>query len=163
MRLARYPDSVCTKRLPCRSPISYSFAAPADKDQIHRLLSDCELPTLYLHRHLKSFIVAKTAKKVVGVIGMEIYGRAGLLRSLCVQEAYRGRGIAKMLNAMILAYASIQKIGRLYMFTVNAEKFASNLGFHKIDKKRIPKSIQSTWQFRSFKPCPVVCMMKPID
>jgi amino-acid N-acetyltransferase len=144
-------------------PITYSFAAPADKNQIRRLLSECGLPTLYVHRHLKSFIVAKAAKKIVGVIGLEGYGRVGLLRSLCVGQGYRGRGIAKMLNAKILGYAQMRGIDRLYMFTLDAEKFASKLGFHKIDKNRIPKSIRSTWQFRSLNSYPFVCMMKKIS
>jgi amino-acid N-acetyltransferase len=142
--------------------ITYSFATPADKNQIRRLLSECGLPNLYIHRHLKSFMVAKRAKKVVGVIGVEVYGRVGLLRSMCVDQAYRGQGIAKMLHRKILTYAQLQKVGRLYVFTLNAEKFASKLGFHKIDKKRIPKSIRSTWQFRGSRRYPVVCMMKRI-
>jgi len=142
--------------------ITYSFATPADKNQIRRLLSECELPTLYIHRYLKSFMAAKVGKKIVGVIGVEVYGRVGLLRSLCVDQAYRGQGIAKTLNEKILAYAHLRKIDRLYVFTWEAEKFASKLGFHKIDKKRIPKSIRSTWQFRSFSPYPVICMMKKI-
>ena len=96
------------------------------------------------------------------MIGVEVYGRVGLLRSLCVDQAYRGQGIARMLNAKILAYAHMRKIDRLYLFTWDAENFASKLGFRKIDKKRIPKSIRSTWQFRSFSPYPVVCMMKKI-
>ena len=145
-----------------RSSISYSFAEPGDKIQICRLLSRCELPTLYVHKHLKSFIVAKAGKRIVGVIGVEVYGRVGLLRSLCVGQAYRGQGIAKALHAKIFAYAQMLKIDRLYMFTWDAEKFASNLGFHKIDKKRVPKSIRSTWQFRRFSPYPVICMMKRI-
>jgi amino-acid N-acetyltransferase len=142
--------------------ITYSFATPVDKHQIRRLLSECELPTLYIHRHLKSFMVAKRAKKIVGVIGVEVYGRVGLLRSMCVDQAYRGQGIAKMLYAKILAYAQMRKISRLYVFTLYAEKFASKLGFHKIDKKRIPKGIRSTWQFRGSRRYPVVCMMKKI-
>jgi len=142
--------------------ITYSFATPTDKNQIRRLLSQCGLPTLYIHRHLKSFMVAKAGKKIVGVIGVEAYGRVGLLRSLCVGQAYRGQGMAKMLNEQILAYAHLREIERLYLFTQDAEKFASKLGFRKIDKKRIPKSIRSTWQFRSFGPCSVVCMMKKI-
>jgi len=105
-------------------------------------------------------MVAKAAKRVVGVIGVEVYGRVGLLRSLCVEQAYRGQGIAKMLNAGILACAQMRKIDRLYLFTLSAEKFASKLGFHNIDKKRVPKSIRSTWQFRKLKPYPAVCMMK---
>ena len=142
--------------------ITYSFASPTDKKQIRRLLSECGLPTLYIHSHLKSFVVAKAGKKIVGVIGVEVYGRVGLLRSLCVDQAYRTQGIARMLNAEILTYAHMRKIGRLYLFTWDAENFASKLGFRKIDKKRIPKSIRSTWQFRSFSPYPVVCMMKKI-
>ena len=144
--------------------ISYSFADPDDKGQIHRLLSQCELPTLYVHRHLKSFMVAKADKKIVGVVGVEVYGRAGLFRSLCVDETYRGRGIAKMLNEKLLSYAHVRKIDRLYLFTLYAEKFASKLGFRKIDRRRIPKSIRSTWQFRKSLSYPsVICMMKKIS
>jgi len=143
--------------------ITYSFANPADKNQIRRLLSDCELPTLYVHRHLKSFMVARAGKKIVGVVGVEVYGRTGLFRSLCVDEAYRGRRIARVLNEKLLAYARARKIDRLYLFTWHAEKFASKLGFRKIDKKRIPKSIRSTWQFRKSYCYPsVICMMKKI-
>ncbi len=143
--------------------ITYSLATPADKNRIRRFLSECGLPTRYISRHLESFLVAKDAQKVVGVVGLEIYGRVGLLRSMCVAPAYRGRGIARMLNAMIMAYARMRKIVRFYLFTVSAEKFASKLGFHKLERKRIPRSIRSTWQFKAFKPYPVICMMKPIS
>jgi amino-acid N-acetyltransferase len=145
-----------------RLSITYLFANPIDKNQIRRLLSKCGLPTLYIHRYLKSFIVAKAGKRIVGVIGVEAYGRVGLLRSLCVDKAYRGRGIARMLTAKMLDYAHTRKIDRLYLFTWDAERFVSKLGFHKIDKKRIPKSIRLTWQFRSFSPYPVFCMMKKV-
>jgi amino-acid N-acetyltransferase len=143
--------------------ITYSFATPADKNQIRQLLSECGLPTVYIARHLKSFMVARGAKKLVGVIGLEVYGREGLLRSLCVEPAYRGRGIARGLNARILAYAHLRRIDTLYLFTVKAVRFSAKLGFKKVDKKRIPKTIQTTWQFRSFHPYPVVCMMKKIS
>ena len=143
--------------------ITYSFAARDDKNQIRRLLSTCELPTLYIHRHLKSFMVARADKKIIGVIGIEVYGRTGLFRSLCVDETYRGRGIAKMLNKKLLTYARLWNIDRLYLFTWRAEKFASKLGFRKIDKKQIPKTIRSTWQFRKSHCYPsVICMMKKI-
>jgi amino-acid N-acetyltransferase len=147
-----------------RHSITYSFASPADNNQIRRLLSACELPTLYVHRHLKSFMVARADKKIIGVVGIEVYGRTGLFRSLCVDETYRGRGIAKMLNKKLLAHARMWKIDRLYLFTLHAEKFAFKLGFRKIDKKRIPKSIRSTWQFRKSRSySSVVCMMKKIN
>jgi amino-acid N-acetyltransferase len=143
--------------------ITYSFAHSDDKNQIRSLLSACELPILYVHRHLKSFMVAKADKKIVGVVGIEVYGRTGLFRSLCVDEAYRGRGIARILNEKLQAYARLWKIDRLYLFTWHAEKFASKLGFRKIEKKRIPKTIRSTWQFQKSREYPsVICMMKKL-
>ncbi len=163
----RHPSEVPIVRsgmVDSQRSITYSFAKPADKNQIRRLLSDCELPTLYVHRHLKSFMVARAGKKIVGVVGVEVYGRTGLFRSLCVDEAYRGRGIARMLNEKLLVYTRARKIDRLYLFTWHAEKFASKLGFRKIDKKGIPKSIRATWQFRKSHSYPsVVCMMKKIS
>lgn len=154
-----------SKRRKAMQPlITYSFADRDDKNKIRRLLSECELPTLYVHRNLKYFMVAKADKRIIGVVGIELYGRTGLFRSLCVDENYRGRGIAKMLNKKLMAYARIWKISRLYLFTFYAEKFASKLGFRKIDRKRIPQSIRSTWQYRKSRSYPsVVCMMKKIS
>lgn len=143
--------------------ITYSFAGPGDKNQIRRLLSACELPTLYLRKHLKSFMIARADKRIIGVVGIEVYGRTGLFRSLCVDESFRGRGIAKTLNKKLLEYARMWKIDRLYLFTFYAEKFAAKLGFRKIGRKEIPKVIRSTWQFRKSRDYPsVVCMMKEI-
>ncbi|HEX9156612.1 MAG TPA: GNAT family N-acetyltransferase [Syntrophales bacterium] len=143
--------------------ITYSFAAPADKIQIRELLSVCGLPTRYVHRYLKSLLGAKAAEEIVGVVGVEVYGRAGLFRSLCVSPAYRARGIAKALNERMLAYARLRKVKRVYLFTLKAEKFAAKMGFRKLEKTKIPRSIRATWQFRSFKPYPVICMVKEIS
>jgi len=143
--------------------ITYRFAARDEKDEVRELLSECGLPTRYVHRHLKSFLVAKAGEKTVGVIGVELYGRVGLLRSLCVDPDFRDRGIALALNEKMLDDARAQKIDRLYLFTLRAEKFAAKLGFRKLEKSRIPRSIRATWQYRSFRPYPVVCMVKEIS
>ncbi len=108
-------------------------------------------------------MVARAGKRIIGAVGVEVHGRTGLFRSLCVDEAYRGRGIATELNERLLSYARTRKIDRLYLFTLYAEKFASRLGFRKIDRKQIPKTIRATWQFKKSYCYPsVVCMMKKI-
>ena len=146
-----------------QNSITYSFAGSEDKNDIRSLLSACELPTLYVHKHLKSFMVARADRKIIGVVGIELYGRTGLFRSLCVDQDFRGRGIAKTLNRKLLECARMWKIDRLYLFTFHAEKFASKLGFRKIKKNQIPKTIRSTWQFRKSRDYPsVICMMKKI-
>jgi len=54
------------------------------------------------------------AEKIVGVIGMEAYGRVGC--SLVVRgPGLSGRGVAKMLNARMMPYAQMHGIDRLYM------------------------------------------------
>lgn len=143
--------------------IVYSFAAPSDKGEIRELLSECGLPTRYVHRYLKSFIVAKAAGKVVGVVGVEVYGRVGLFRSLCVTPAYRDLGIALAMNKRMLEYVRSRKVERVYLFTMKAEKFAAKLGFRKLERSQIPRSIRATWQFRGSKGYPVVCMVKQIS
>ncbi len=152
-----------TKGKKITRPITYSFAVPGDKSAIRRLLSDCELPTQYVHRYLKSFLVARAGKRIIGVVGVEVHGRTGLFRSLCVDEAYRGRRIATKLNEKLLSYARTMRIDRLYLFTLDAQKFASKLGFRRIDRKQISKAIRATWQFKKSYCYPsVVCMMKRI-
>ncbi len=108
-------------------------------------------------------MVARAGKRIIGAVGVEVHGRTGLFRSLCVDEAHRGRGIATELNERLLSYARTRKIDRLYLFTLYAEKFASRLGFRKIDRRQIPKTIRATWQFKKSYCYPsVVCMMKKI-
>jgi amino-acid N-acetyltransferase len=143
--------------------IAYSFAAHSDKGEIRELLSECGLPTRYVHRYLKSFLVAKAAEKVVGVVGVEVYGRVGLFRSLCVAPAYRARGIAMALNKRMMDYVRSRKVQRVYLFTMKAEKFAAKLGFRKLERTQIPRSIRATWQFRGSKGYPVICMVKQIS
>ena len=80
-----------------------------------------------------------------------------------VKSSLGPKGMAKMLNAKRMAYAHMRGIDRVYMFTFDAEKFAFKLGFRKIDKKQLPESIRTTWQFRRLKFYPVACMMKRIS
>jgi len=55
-----------------------------DISAIKRLLSDSKLPFEDIDAHINDFLVAEKPDGIVGVVGIEIYGRYGLLRSLAV-------------------------------------------------------------------------------
>ncbi len=63
-----------------------------------------------MDRHLRHFLLAKKDGMLVGVIGLEVLGEFGLLRSLAVTFDHRGKGIGNLLNERMLAYARLQGI-----------------------------------------------------
>jgi amino-acid N-acetyltransferase len=143
--------------------IYYSFAEAGEKEAIGYLLSECELPDEDIVGHLDNFILAKNNnKKLVGVIGLEVYNTIGLLRSLAVKPSYRGRGIAKILYSQILGYAHLQGIRELYLLTLTAEKFFEKLGFAVLGRDDLPQAVRATEEFRSLCPASAVCMSKNI-
>ncbi len=143
--------------------IRYCWAKPADLKAIQTLLKKCELPHEDVSSHLVNFITAKTKSTIIGVNGIEIYGQYGLLRSLAVDPAYRGRGISRDLNANIIARAHQAGVKTLYLFTETAERYAAKLGFSTISRESVPESIQGTTQFRYSCPKTATCMLKEIE
>ena len=65
----------------------FSFAQPEDESGIVTLLSENNLPYDDIGSKLDHFIVCLDRDRVVGVVGLEPCGKAGLLRSLAVAPA----------------------------------------------------------------------------
>ncbi|MEW6620705.1 MAG: arsenic resistance N-acetyltransferase ArsN2 [bacterium] len=143
--------------------IEFAFADSVEVEAIGRLLKRCGLPYEDIANHLHHFMVAKTGNDLIGVIGLEVYEKVGLLRSLAITDDYRGRGIAKAVYTRILAYAHLQGIESLYLLTTTAEGFFSKMGFTKVERNNIPESIQATKEFQNFCPSTAVCMTKGIE
>jgi amino-acid N-acetyltransferase len=142
--------------------IKYYWAEPADQQAIQLLLKQSDLPYEDIAAHLANFIAAKAGDSIIGVNGIEIYGQDGLLRSLAVEPAFRGKGISRELNARILEYARQKGVKKLYLLTLTAENYSAKLGFRKIERASLPESIQATAEFKSLCPQTAVCMLKVI-
>ena len=68
-----------------------AIRAGAEPGAIRRLLASCGLPTADLTGELAPrFLGAFDGETLAGVVGLEIYEEAGLLRSLAVDPRYRG-------------------------------------------------------------------------
>ena len=74
-------------------------ATYADVPAIVALLEASRLPAAELERHLDNFVVAEAGGRLVGCGGLEVYveASAGLVRSMAVEEALRGRGLGTQL------------------------------------------------------------------
>lgn len=143
--------------------LQFVFAGPADEPSITALLGNCGLPHEDISNHLRHFIVAKSSNRIVGVVGLEVLGEFGLLRSLAVVSSYRGKGLAKTLCNKIEGYASSRGIKELYLLTLNAEGFFKKLDYHRVERTEVPEPVQNTQEFSSICPATSACMAKRID
>ena len=75
------------------------------RKNIIALLSSEKLPTDDLPSSLDNFLVMTGDNELVGVIGLEMHGDYGLLRSLAVNPDYRSKNIAGKLVEEIEKFA----------------------------------------------------------
>lgn len=115
-------------------------ATSGDFNSIRQLLIKCGLPTAGVERNITNFFVA-ISDSVVGVIGMEYYEQAALIRSLAISPNLRKCGIAEELVQRALAELKSRGIGEVFLLTETAEKYFRRIGFNSIDRKQIPKQL----------------------
>ncbi|EOQ95337.1 acetyltransferase (GNAT) domain protein [Leptospira wolbachii serovar Codice str. CDC] len=141
------------------NPIFLSQASVTHEGTIKSLLKRNNLPSEdIIPKNLKDFFIAKTKEKIIGVIGLEIFEEIGLLRSLCVEETYRKKGIGFLLYKDLLIYAHSKGIKELYLLTMTAEGFFQQFGFVAVDRSIVPEPIRMTSEFKDLCPSSAVCM-----
>ena len=138
-------------------------AHPADFADVVRLLEDAKLPHEDLTpEHLEHFLVLRDGGAIVGVVGMEVRGDAGLLRSLAVAKERRGGGLAAALVDALEARARDAGIRALYLLTTTAEGFFARRGYAPADRAAVPDAIQATAEFRGICPASAACMSRSL-
>lgn len=131
--------------------------------RVKDLLAACNLPTSDLETsHFEHFFGCGRETEPKGVVGVELYGEVGLLRSLAVDEATRGRGCAKRLVSEVEQHAARNGVRSLYLLTTTAEKFFQSQGYVKVARSSVPESIRATREFSSLCPSSSVIMVKQL-
>jgi len=134
---------------------------PAAK--VKDLLAACNLPTSDLQTsHFEHFFGCGRETEPKGVVGVELYGKVGLLRSLAVDEASRGRGCAKRLVREAEKHAARNGVQSLYLLTTTAEEFFESRGYVKVERASVPESIRATREFSSLCPSTSAIMVKQL-
>jgi len=134
---------------------------PATK--VMSLLAACSLPNGDISAaKLQHFFGCGDERDPGGVVGVELYGDAALLRSLAVQEHVRGKGCGKRLVQEAEQYAARSGVKRLYLLTTTAENFFGSLGYTKVKRDAVPDAIRATTEFGTLCPASAAVMVKAL-
>ena len=126
-----------------------------------RLINECGLPIEDLtDASFEYFYAAGAPDDPDGVVGIELYGSTGLLRSLAVAPNARRRGVAKRLVAKAETYAKALGVTHTYLLTESASGLFASLGYEVASREHAPDAIRNSTQFSSICPDSATFMVK---
>ena len=137
--------------------VSIERANVDDLSAILELLARSDLPQEGLSDHLATTLVARADQTVIGSAALELYSTAALLRSVAVDQAFRGQGLGRRLTQAALALAQRQGITHVYLLTETAAEFFPRFGFRPIARAQVPPAVQRSVEFTSV--CPVSALV----
>ena len=128
------------------------------------MLVESDLPTEDLDAdRLDGFLVAEDGDTLAGLIGLQVFGTTGLLRSLVVAKAARRAGLGGKLVGALEYAAQTAGIRELWLITIDAEQFFERQGFTIVDRSTVPDSIGETEEFSALCPDSAHLMVKMLD
>jgi amino-acid N-acetyltransferase len=132
-------------------------------DAVLPVLISCDLPVSDISASAPpQFFGVRVAGSVVAVIGMEEFQPVALLRSLAVNPAYRGQGLAQELVAYVESLAASRGIESIFLLTTTAEAFFAQLGYRRASRSDAPQAIQATAQFSGVCPSSAAFLFKRV-
>jgi N-acetylglutamate synthase-like GNAT family acetyltransferase len=139
-------------------PVDVAPATQADLPAVRELLLACDLRVEDVAGEGQHFLVARDAAGLVGCIGLEVHGEAGLLRSFAVAPGARRNGIGAALNRAALGLARSLDVRDLYILTTTVRERALRDGFVDVPREELPEAIRGGSQFRGLCPATAACM-----
>lgn len=134
-----------------------------DIQPIQDLLKKENLPVDGVEKHFSNFLSLFFKGKLVGTVGLEIYGNKALLRSLVVEKAYQGKGYGEKLCYEIIENAYRKDISELYLLTETVPKFFEKIGFKIIPRDSADEKVKMSEEFRKLCPSTAICMMLKLE
>lgn len=140
------------------TPLQLEPAGERRLDDVERLLAANGLPSADVRSGPGQFYVASTGNEVVGTGGLELYGTAGLLRSVAVRESKQGDGVGTAICDGLENEARAEGVTELYLLTTTAADFFADRGYEAVERANAPPAIRGTTQFEDRCPATAVCM-----
>jgi len=129
--------------------------------EVESLLAEAALPVADLRdNRVLTLLGIRDAGQLAGIVGIEVHGEVGLLRSLAVAPARRGAGLGGRLVSEAEAWAVKQGIGTLYLLTETAVEYFAGLGYEAVPRSGAPAVIAVTRQFSDLCPASAAFMRK---
>jgi amino-acid N-acetyltransferase len=127
------------------------------------LLERCGLPQDGLKTSAALIVVAKDADAVLGCAALEVYGTAGLLRSVAVDPAHRREALGRQLVETMLAYGKRFGIRKLYLLTETATEYFPPFGFRPIAREAVSPAIHASVEWTTTCPVSAQAMILDLD
>ena len=131
---------------------------PEDLDAVLALLSEASLPLDGVAEHFANFLVADLGDSIFGTVGLEVYGRSALLRSLAVDSRCRGQGLGSALTDRMLTEARSRGVERVFLLTETAPEFFAKFGFKRIERDGADEAIHQSVEFQAACCESAICM-----
>lgn len=142
------------------SPPAIRAALPGDYASVAGLLLSNQLPVEGVPASLDAFLVAVRGDVVLGVIGLECYGRDALLRSAVVDAAERGTGLGARLMDAITSEAHRRGVRVLWLLTTTADAWFPRFGFTVISRDDVPLPVRASREFQGACPASATVMRR---
>ncbi len=131
--------------------------------EVLEILRQAQLPTADIVNSLNlNLLGVREGGRLVGVVGIEVYGRVGMLRSLAVVSGRRKSGLGACLVSEAETWAVKHGIRTLYLLTKTAEGFFARLGYEALPRSEAPAAIAATAQFSALCPASSTLMRKEL-
>jgi amino-acid N-acetyltransferase len=138
-------------------------ATSSDHIAVVGLLEDAGLPVAGVLPTLPDFYVVELDGRVVGAVGLEVYGPDALLRSAVVERVSRNSGLGVALVERILDHTRARGMRAVYLLTTTADQYFPRFGFERITREDVPDDVMVSVEFREACPASAVVMRKILD
>ena len=103
-----------------------------DRDAMARVLEACGLSSFGILAPGTLYWICRAERGLAGICGIEVGVGCALLRSVCVLESYRGRGIAERLVGCALLEATRLELPEVYLFSKDTGDYFERLGWREV-------------------------------
>src|SRR5262245_51083600 len=157
--LSRFRSAGTTEHIGREAMFTVRSANTRDLERVIDLLRAADLPVDGLSDQFgDGYAVAEENGLLIGAAGIEKHGNVGLLRSVVVSAAERGRGVGEALVADRMNWASRGGLTALYLLTVTAIDYFPRFGFAVADRSNVPEEVKASTEFSSACPSTATVM-----
>ncbi|OIO59094.1 MAG: GNAT family N-acetyltransferase [Alphaproteobacteria bacterium CG_4_10_14_0_2_um_filter_63_37] len=119
-----------------------------DVPKVQSLLEAVGLPTIGIKQHYESNLIARMKDRVVGMVGLEVYGDHGLIRSLAVEPEQQGSGLGRRLLLNIIRLAEQKGLADVFIVSTIGAPFFARHGFAQVEVEDVPEAIRGNADFQ---------------
>ena len=122
-------------------------ATASDVPAVEALLAAAGLPLEGAAAALSTGVVARDAGVVVGAAAVEVFGEAGMLRSVVVDGSQRGTGLGRALVSAAERLARELGIRELYLLTETAADWFPRMGYDVVPREEARAAVGESVEF----------------